>query len=221
MYTVGDLAAGASGVATYSVRLPLAFTSAMASFMNRFVIMDNGPAGLPAASAMTTTVLGMPDLVIDGVSLSPSIVTAGKKFTATVTIRNAGTGRACNPNRLPCVGMQGGLPVGGYYIDAYINPSAPPPSFPYVSDGVTYTSIAPLDTGAITTVVFSNLSIAPAQQPILYFKVDNFNCSSSPTACAPSSGLRGLIPESDEDNNVFGPVIVPRFSVYLPLARKG
>ncbi len=209
---IGNLAAGAFGVATFSVRLPVTFTPSMTSFANRFVIRDDGPGGLPVASAMTTTVLGVPDLVIDGVSLSPSIVAAGTKFTATLTVRNAGTGRACNPNRLPCVGQ------GGFYLDAFINPSTPPPSFPFNSYGNTFRTVDPLAPGEITTVVFPSLTFAVSQQPILYFKIDNYSCPTS--TCAPSSGQRGLVPESNEGNNVFGPVTVPQYGVYLPLVRK-
>ncbi|HZY41979.1 MAG TPA: hypothetical protein VFF59_08260, partial [Anaerolineae bacterium] len=72
--------------------------------------------------------------------------------------------------------------------------------------------------GEITAVVFPNLSFTFNQQPILYFKIDNYACPVS--TCAPSSGLRGLVPESNEENNVFGPVTVPRFKVYLPLVTK-
>ncbi len=213
--SVGNLSAGASGVATYAVSLPVTFTPAMVSFVNRFAVSDNGPGGLPIASAVVTTVLGVPDLVIDRVVISPSVVAAGTAFTAEVTIRNTGTGRACNPNRWPCTGTNDGQPVGGYFIDVYLDPSVPPQSFPFGSDGNAFQTITPLDSGEITTVVFSNLSFAANQQPVLFFKVDNYACTEG--TCAPSSGERGLVPESDEENNVFGPLLVPRFQVYLPL----
>ncbi len=212
---VGNLAAGASGVATYAISLPMTFTTAMASFVNRFAVSDNGPGGLPIASAVVTTVLGVPDLVIDSVVVSPNVVAAGTAFTALVTVRNAGMGRACNPNRWPCTGENDGLPVGGYFIDVFLDPSVPPRSFPYDSDGNAFQTVAPLDPGETTTVEFPNLSFAVNQQPVLFFKIDNYNCPEP--VCAPSSGQRGLVPESDEENNVFGPVTVPRFQVYLPL----
>ena len=213
--SVGNMPAGTSGVATYAVSLPMTFTADMASFVNRFVVSDNGPGGLPIASAVVTTVLGVPDLVIDSVVVSPSMVAAGTAFTAAVTVRNAGMGRACNPNRWPCTGDNNGLPVGGYFIDVYVDPSVPPLSFPFGGYGNGFQTIAPLDPGGITTVVFPNLSIAVNQQPVLFFKVDNYACSEA--TCAPSSGQRGLVPESDEENNVFGPMTVLRFQVYLPL----
>jgi uncharacterized repeat protein (TIGR01451 family) len=218
IWLVGDLPAGASGIATYSVQLPLTLTQEMVSFVNRFVIADDGPGGLPIASTTKMTMVGVPDLVIDNVSLSPSIIPAGAKFTATVTIRNAGTARACNPNRLPCVGYQNGSPIGGFFVDVFLNPLVPPPSFPFVGYGDRFPAVAPLSPGEITTVVFSNLSFAFNQQPILYFKVDNYACPGSD--CAPSFGQRGLVPESNEFNNVFGPVITPQFKLYLPLIRK-
>jgi hypothetical protein len=212
---IGDLPAHESGTATYVVSLPMTFTSAMTSFVNEFVISDNGPGGLPIASASTTATLGVPDLIIDSVSMSPTVVAAGTVFTAAVTVRNAGTGRACNPNRWPCEGYYNGLPIGGYFIDVYVDPSVPPLSFPFGSYGNAFQTIAPLDPGETATVWFPNLSFTIDQQPVLFFKVDNFDCSES--TCAPSSGQRGLVPESNEWNNVLGPVIVPRFRVYLPL----
>ncbi|MBI5567571.1 MAG: hypothetical protein HY870_21910, partial [Chloroflexi bacterium] len=207
---VGDLPAGESGIATFAVTLPLTFTPGMAAVVNDFAISDNGPGGLPVASAMTTTLVGVPDLIIDSVTLSPPIIVGGTEFTATVIVRNAGTGRACNPNRAPC---------GRFYLDAFIDPAVPPPSFPYDSDGFPFLIVDSLDPGGIFTVTFEHLHVTFDQRPILYFKIDNYACP-RPDDCAPSFGQRGLVPESNEHNNVFGPVSGSPQYVYLPLVRK-
>jgi uncharacterized repeat protein (TIGR01451 family) len=217
--SVGDLAAGESGIALYAITLPLTFTPGMAAVVNDFVISDNGPGGLPIASAMTTTVVGVPDLTIDSVTLSPPIIVGETEFTATVIVRNAGAGLACNPNKWPCSGSQDGRPIGGFFIDAFLNPPVAPSSFPFDRYGDDYQIVRPLAAGEVITVVFSHLTfVGNPPHSGLYFKIDNYACPGSD--CEPSSGQRGLVPESDEHNNVFGPVSGPPQVVYLPLVRK-
>jgi len=207
---LGDLPAGDSDQWVYSITLPMTFSADMDAFVNGFTISDNGPGGLPIASDAAVTSIGVPDLKIDDVTFSPSTVVAGASFTATVTIRNIGSGAAYNPS----------FNQGGFYVDLFTDPISPPLSFPFERYGQRGIKLAPVDAGASVTAVFTGVSFLPTQQPILYFKVDNYDCDDFPVACVPSSGLRGLIPESNEYNNVLGPVNVNQRKLYLPLVRK-
>ncbi len=216
--SVGNLAAGASGTAIFTVSLPFPYPdpypAGMESFVNVFLIRDGGPGGLPVATAARTATLGVPDLLVESVRLSPAAVTPGTKFTATVTIRNAGTGRACNPKAVGC---------GGFTVDVFVDPSEPPTSFGFGAYGDGYAALGPLNPGAAATVVITNLSFAADDSFILYFKVDNWDCADGTQPCIPPNAQHGLVPESDEDNNVYGPMNLsdpfPR-KVYLPIVMK-
>lgn len=211
-YNIGDLGAGASGVVIYVVSLPYPYTAEMNAFANTFSIRDNGPGGLPIVGATRSTLLGVPDLVIDSVTLSPSTIAAEQKFTATVTIRNKGLGRACNPKSPAC---------GAFSLDVFIDPPSPPSSFPFSgSYGDTFAYIAPLNPGLTTTVKIPNLSFTAQQEFILYFKLDNWDCNDGSNPCVPIGAQHGLVPESDEYNNVLGPIDVSSHFVYIPFLLK-
>lgn len=210
IFNVGNLAAGASGMVTYVVRLPITYTTVMTSFINIFTIHDDGPGGLPIATRINTAMVGVPDLVIENVTFSPGAVIPGKKFTATVTLRNAGTGTACNPKAVPC---------RRFAIDAFISPAVPPPSVGFNGYGEEFAYVAPLAAGEKIGVKIPNLVFTANQRPILYFKVDNWDCVAG-DPCLPSHSSGGLVPEYDETNNVAGPITVPRFSTYLPSVRR-
>ncbi|HSD84700.1 MAG TPA: hypothetical protein VLG46_12610, partial [Anaerolineae bacterium] len=209
-YWIGNLAAGQSGSVTYALTLPVTYTLDMNAFVLTFFVQDGGPGGLTIAQDQSTTVIGVPDLIIDRVTL-PQATLPNRPFTATVVIRNAGLGRACNPSN-----------CGGFYLDAFINPLVAPPSYPYQGDGNFYfpitTSIA---AGQVMTFNFKAL-VYTTTRAALYFKVDNFNCSppDHTDPCLPSHSLGGLVPEYNEQNNVSGPIRPAGFALYLPLIMK-
>ena len=209
MAAIGYLPAGQSGSVTYVLTLPAAYTQDMYAFTVTFTIQDGGPGGLPPAQDQRTPFIGVPDLSIAQVIVPP--VVAGQKFTATLIINNGGLGAACNPSS-----------CGGFYVDAFIDPATQPPSYPYVSDGYPYATVPPVAAGSTATVSIANIQFAPGQDFVLYFKVDNFNCSPSDgkDPCLPSHSLGGLVPEYNESNNVAGPIEVPHSVVYLPLLQK-
>jgi uncharacterized repeat protein (TIGR01451 family) len=210
IFNVGNLAAGASDMVTYVVRLPITYTTVMTSFINIFTIHDDAPGGLPIATRINTATLGVPDLVIENVTFSPSAVIPGKEFTATVTVRNVGTGRACNPKAQPC---------GSFAIDAFISPAVPPPSVGFNGYGEAFAYVAPLAAGQSIGVKIANLVFTANQRPTLYFKVDNWDCVAG-DPCLPSHSSGGLVPEYDETNNVAGPITAPGFRTYLPYVRR-
>jgi hypothetical protein len=207
--TIGSLAAGASGNVNFITILPYPFTFEMDSFDNDFLIQDNGPGGLPPASDIVTTVLGVPDVVVESVTFSPAAVSPGELFTATVTIRNEGTGRACNPDTFPC---------GPLSVDVFVDPITPTISFPFDPYWDDFEYVSQIDPGQARIATFTNLSFTTTNDFILYFKVDNWDCTLG-TPCIPDSAQHGLVPESDEYNNVLMvqvPVALTN-KVYLPL----
>jgi hypothetical protein len=205
MYPIGLLPSGQSGSVTYAITLPPTFTVAMNAFTMTFLLQDNGPGGWPVAQAQVVPVIGVPDLTIERM-IVPAVIFAGQKITATVVIRNAGMGRACNPSN-----------CGGFWLDAFVAPTTPPPSYPYISDGYPYVSVPPIAAGQAVTVNVPNIIFLSNQKRLLYFKVDNFNCrpASGLDPCLPSHSLGGLVPESNEYNNVAAIV-----TVYLPLVAR-
>ncbi|HLF28746.1 MAG TPA: DUF11 domain-containing protein [Anaerolineae bacterium] len=209
---IGSLAAGASGSAPYVMRLPSPYLSGTESFVNNFLIHDDGPTGLPVATAVTTATLGVPDLLIENVSLSPGAVVAGELFTATVIIRNEGAGRACNPKVAGC---------GGFGLDVFIAPDAPPATDAYSSHWDTYAGVGSLAPGVAATVKIKNLKFNVGDEFMLYFKADNWDCVTG-DPCLPSNSPFGLVPESDEYNNVYAVVVPDRSNirVYLPVVLK-
>ncbi|HET7090178.1 MAG TPA: hypothetical protein VFL17_16195, partial [Anaerolineae bacterium] len=209
---VGDLGAHQSGVLTFVVSLPLTFTQVMSAFVNTFVIADNGPGGAVPAMDIFTATTGVPDLVIESVTFSPGQVVIGTWFTATVVIRNLGQGTGLNP-----------FNGGGTAVDAFIDPSTPPPSSGWDSYGDSFDYVDPVPPGMTTTGTIAGLRFGQGQDFVLYFKIDNWDCHPLPPAtppCTPPEADHGLVPESDETNNVYGPVTPPKYRIFLPFVSK-
>jgi hypothetical protein len=196
--SIGNLAAGQSESVTYVLRLPAAYTLDMRAFTVTFTIQDGGPGGLPKAQDQKTAFIGVPDLSIARAIVPP--VAAGQKFTATLIISNGGLGTACNPNNN----------CAGFWVDAFIDPDKPPPSYPYDKDGYPFVSVPPIAAGTSITIVVPDLVFASTQDHVVFFKVDNYSCSG--TSCLPLGSKGGLVPEYNEFNNVY-----PMPRVYLPL----
>jgi hypothetical protein len=232
-YSIGNLAAFRSGMVTYVVRLPASFTTTMDPFINVFGIADNGPGGLPIASTARATALGLPDLVIvtDSVTLSPTRPVVGQPFTATMIIRNQGTGAACNPKKLAL-----GLGCRSSFISVFITTTRPT-SFGFQNSysNYGYGDVIPvpvfsadgngsgLGPGISTTLAITGIVASGSGSHTLYLKIDNYNCTpdnQGNSNCIRPDIQQGLIPESNEDNNVYGPVTISSYSIYLPLVLK-
>ena len=208
LYSVGNLAAGQAGTINYVIVLTATFTPDMNAFANNFLIHDGGPGGLPTASQNVTTTVGVPDLIIESVKV-PGTIARNQQFTATLTIRNIGLGRACNPNLPGC---------GQTWVDAFVDPVTPPSSYPFSGYGDPFARTPQIDPGLTATVYITNIQFGANQDFFLYFKVDNFDCHGS--TCLPPGSLGGLVPESNEYNNLTGPIHLSSFTVYLPLVTK-
>jgi len=205
---VGNLGAYQSGVLTFIVSLPLTFTPEMTAFVNTFAIADDGPGGNAVATGAYTATVGVPDLVIDSVFIQPPSVVPGQRFTATVVISNVGQGAA----RWPVNGA-------GTAVDVFVDPATPPPSSGFLSYSPYYSTIPAVGPGLTTAATITGLFFAQGQDFVLYVKVDNWDCRDLPP-CTPADADHGLVPESDETNNVLGPFVVPSHRVYIPIVLK-
>ncbi|MFZ5916947.1 MAG: PKD domain-containing protein [Chloroflexota bacterium] len=209
----GSLAAGASGSVEFIVqvnstadhRLPLGLTS----IKGEFTIADDGASGpeLVTSDNQVNTLIGIPDLVIDQIQVSPSLPTPDRPVTFTVWLRNQGTGLAGNPN------VPGG---GGFWVDLYIDPDPAPQSFPWNVDGDVFIFTQSLAAGASRQIVFVLSDGLSGQFHEVYAKVDNY----PPNPTLPLWQQSSLIPESDEGNNVFSREVLmgeaDTFFIYLP-----
>ena len=122
----------------------------MRAFTVTFTIRDGGPGGLPPAQDQKTPLIGVPDLSIARV-IVPAVA-AGQKFTATVIVSNGGLGLASNA-------MTG----GGFYVDAFVDPATPPPSYPFDEYSPTnnYARVPPIPAGSTATVFISDIQFSP------------------------------------------------------------
>lgn len=210
LHPLGNLPAGAGGTLTYIVTLPPTFTLAMTALPLTFTIHDDGPGGLPIAPAAEATLIGIPDLSIEHVML-PAAISPGTPFTVTVVVRNHGTGKACNPRSTNC--------TSGTWMDAFVDPATPPASYPFQSYGDPFTGVPAIGPGLTATITVANIMFMPMQDPILYFKIDNYSCTIN-NSCLPNGSLGGLVPEFNETNNVIGPIRLNSYQLYLPVIRR-
>ena len=206
-YDVGNLDYNQSGTLWIVVTLPQdRFAPSMANFDAAFEIYDDGGSGADANQSdnLFLAPLGVPDIVIEGIEVNLSSLLSHQTGShVTVTLKNVGTNMACNP-------VDGNGPdfCGPFYVDLYINPDpAPPPYGPPFGDAY-YDRAGPITPGQSIQVSFYPFALPQrVEAPVtLYVRVDNFELSRP----------YGLVPEYDEDNNVYGPVIVG-YGIYLPV----
>ena len=152
---------------------------------------------------ITSVYVGVPDLVVAdwGVQPDPKTVQANVPiiFTFTITMTNQGTGWAWNPDN-----------EGGFWVDIF---TAPVVSYPYERDGDFFSESPPVGPGNQRTVVITHEPGFTEQEllqiKVFYAKVDNY-----------FSPDYGLVPESDETNNLGEPFALWLYHVYLPLVRR-
>jgi uncharacterized repeat protein (TIGR01451 family) len=198
-YAVGDLPAGDTGITTtFTVRHPPGLIGAP-EFDTSFTIAGTGNGGGDAVPGDNSVeaYIGVPDLVVVDFTVTPMPLQAGTPATFTIVIENQGTGMAWNPDN-----------EGGFWVDLFI---APVESYPSQDYGVAFTGVDPLAPGQQTTCVITHTFTAQQITDItaFYVRVDN-EWAELPY---------GLVPESDEMNNLGGPV-QPFNYIYLPLVQK-
>ncbi|MBC7249991.1 MAG: DUF11 domain-containing protein [Anaerolineae bacterium] len=214
--SLGTLGVGANGSVQFVVSVQavsdghgsLMLPSGLTQIEPTFTIGDNHSFGPDSDETdnESSPFIGVPDLVIEDVTVTPATILIGTPVTFTVRVRNQGTGPAWNPN--------GKLP---FYVNIFLD-QAPPPSYPSsaVSPDVWGVS-SPIYPGQVREVHLSYAGFSTMEEHTAYAKVDNYYWPENPVVWQRFS----LVPESDESNNVFGPVGVVMgegtFDIYLPL----
>lgn len=183
-------------------RLPSGFSSLEPTFS----IADDGQSGpeFYTSNNQSACFIGVPDLVIDEIRVTPEHPTPERSVTITVVVRNQGTGMAWNPNSHT-----------GFWVDLFIDPEPVPASYPWNGDGDRFLYTTALAPGATRDIVFVLPDGLSDQYHEVYAKVDNFR--------DPNLALwqqNSLVPESDEENNVtMVPVIMGEpddYTIFLP-----
>jgi uncharacterized repeat protein (TIGR01451 family) len=210
---VGTVGPGANGSVQFIVqvnstgdhRLPAGLVSIEPSFS----IGDDGQNGPEYYTANNTAsdLVGIPDLVIDEIRVTPEFPLPNQPVTFTVVVRNQGTGWAWNPNN-----------QGGFYVDLFIDPNPEPQSFPWNGYGDLFEPAFKLAPGQAQEIVMVHGAGLSAQQHTVWAKVDNF--------LATSGGFEpwqqySLVPEADEENNLFWIPVKPAepsmHTIFLPM----
>jgi hypothetical protein len=168
-------------------------------FNTPFTISSMGAEDANPADNTVYTFIGVPDLVVTRFTVEPSLPQPDEPVTFTIVLENQGTGTAWNPNN-----------QGGFWLDVFVTPVA---SYPYERDGDIYAVPPVLAAGETYTFTITHLEGFNAkilrQIQAFYVKADNYHHPSY-----------GLVPESDEMNNLGDPIILRPYPVYLPLIAK-
>ncbi len=205
---IGPLDAGEIGQRVFVVTLNNdPFRPETTDFDAAFSIRDDGltPDAEPGDNDFHAP-LGVPNLIVASAYAQPQ-VWSGQPGWLYVDVKNIGSGTACgiyNP--------QGCTP---FALDAFIDVMVPPPSFPILTYGDCYVWVDPVDAGVKSTVQISftldaGLSLQPGYCLLsggeeidnIWLKVDNWQ-----EGAPPYPAEYGLVPESNESDNVFGPIV--------------
>jgi hypothetical protein len=177
------------------------------AFDTPFYISSDNEDASPANNTARVFV-GVPDLIVTSFTVAPLPLKADTPLTFAVVMKNQGTGMAWNPDVQT-----------GFWIDIFTAPITSYPFDRYSEIGV-YTSVSALAPGATYTLVITRTgSLKPIQfseQALdalsgFYVKVDNH-----------ADNPYGLVPESDEWNNVGPPISAQAglYFIYLPLVER-
>jgi hypothetical protein len=196
------------------------FTSATSSFDAVFQISGDGGTenDRNAADNVFAAPMGVPNLMVESAVADPSI-RHGDPGLLVINVRNTGPGEACGVY-LPHVGCT------PFALDVFLDPGIPPRSFPIEAFGDCYVFVDPVFPGVAVRAVISftlnpELQFEPGfcrARPFreMWLKVDNWDPSADPFPDA-----FGLVPESNEHDNLFVPGVATP-NLYLPvLIRKG
>jgi len=198
-YPVGSLPAGSAGLtATLVISHVWQRDVGAVQFSIPFTISNPHGNANPAQSTQNG-VIGVPDLVITDFWVEPLPLQPNQPVTFTVGIWNRGTGMAWNPDN-----------QAGFYVDIFTTPVA---SYPCDSYGFAYAGVPVLAPGARYTVTLRHSGFTAQEIGGIrhfYARVDNHRLYPY-----------GLVPESDETNNVAGPIVLQPYMVYLPLVSRG
>jgi len=158
--TVGSLAAGASKTLTFN---SVSAGAVGAKTLRAFVDKNCATAESNDANNQSTlayNVVGVPDLLVTGITLSPTGPAAGGTFSAIVSVKNQGTASS----------------TAGW-LDVWTNQTAIQPCY---SNGNGFVAIPSLAAGASTSFTVTGLAAGTAGSKTLRAYVDSFCSSSEP-----------------------------------------
>jgi uncharacterized repeat protein (TIGR01451 family) len=224
-FPVGELDYDEGGSLLFVVTLPAGvFTTTMTNFDAAFGIYDDGKSGHDGQPGNNRVLapMGVPNLVIENVVVDRS-VWLREPGLLTITIRNTGTGLACGTN-----GADGECRF--FSVDVFTNPIPPPVSYPIEKFGNCFLYVAPIYAGLAQTAVMSFTTGEWGNEPgvcvagamgELWIHADNWDPSNLPPWPVEYGPVPpyGQVPESNEFDNVFGPVLPPSY-LYLSLIVK-
>jgi hypothetical protein len=195
---------GERGGAVFVVALPdNAFTPDMTDFDATFTIQDDGRSGEDGKPGDNTfsAPLGVPNLKVAGV-VAEHPIWAGQPGRLFVSVLNAGSGPAC--------GVYNPYGCTNFALDLFLDPATPPVSYPIERYGDCYVFVDPVAPGLSQTAVITFTSdpallnrsgyCAARMLEEIWLKVDNWD-----PAQPPYPAEFGLVPESNEADNVLGP----------------
>jgi hypothetical protein len=201
-YTVGSLESAQSGDILFVVQYPLTEPQqiAVSEFNVPFVIAASNGTGEDANPVNNSAehLIGVPDLIVTYFTVAPFPLLPDAPVTFTVAIKNQGTGLACIPSN-----------GAGFWIDIYNEPIQ---SYPDERFGDYWDGSPPIQPDGIFTITIYHSGFTKKQLDefdAFYVKVDN-NWGSP----------YGLVPESNEYNNVGEPFILHPNRVYLPMVQR-
>jgi uncharacterized repeat protein (TIGR01451 family) len=199
-----ELDYGERGGAVFVVALPdTAFTLDTTDFDATFTIQDDGRSGEDGKPEDNTfsAPLGVPNLKVAGV-VAELPIWAGKSGRLIVSVLNDGSGPAC--------GVYNPYGCTGFALDLFLDPATPPVSYPIEGYGDCYVFVDPVVPGLSQTAVITFTSdpallnrsgyCAARMLEGIWLKVDNWD-----PAQPPYPAEFGLVPESNEGDNVLGP----------------
>ena len=124
-----------------------------------------------------------PDLVVTDITIEPASPVVGQMVTMSVTVENQGTGATTT----------------WFFVDLYVDPASPPTDCTDLGTYFDY-CLEPLEPGASCTVPFTHTFASDGCYP-LYAQADTFDWHHG-------SPDYGMIQESNETNNIYGPITV-------------
>jgi uncharacterized repeat protein (TIGR01451 family) len=203
-YTLGSLSAGdTDNTITLTLRYtdPVHINTSGFDIPFRITQLGSGSGDANPPDNNADAYVGVPDLVVVDFDVEPLPLDPDMPVTFTVRLRNQGTGWAYNPVNQSgfCVDVFGST-VASYGWDRY-------------SDIDVWDYAPPLAPGAEHTLTLTRggLSVQELTQiEEFYVRVDNHE-----------EHAYGLVPESNEMNNVAGPISPWLHTIYLPLVLRG
>jgi hypothetical protein len=211
-YVIGDIAAGDTGhTITFTVEFTGSKEIGTPEFSMPFTICGDAGGDAQPDDNTAYVYVGVPDLVVTDSIVEPFPLRPDVPVTFTVVLENQGTGPAWNPN------VQ-----GGFWVDVFIAPVASYPFIRYSEKGI-YEGVPALAPGATYTLVITLTGpFERIREPIqfnqqelkeiheFYVKVDNH-----------ADHPYGLVPESDEMNNLGVPIALRPHRIYtFPVFRQ-